>query len=175
MSLPIYLGNNKYQLPKMTQHHSISGLVGKLVAESEVNCSADKYYEMFKQHEGIPPAIPHIYTGVNVIEGHGTTSGCIIQWNYIVESKNEFVHTKITYDDETRTIRYDVLEGQAMEKYKNFSAILIAKPKDNGHGSIVSWTIEYENINEDSPVPFHYLGFFQSIIKDLDSYICGLQ
>ncbi|KAI3968289.1 hypothetical protein MKW92_032348 [Papaver armeniacum] len=77
----------------MTQHHSISGLVGKLVVESEVNCSADKYYEMFKQHEGIPPAIPHIYTGVNVIEGHGTTSGCIIQWNYIVESKNEFVHT----------------------------------------------------------------------------------
>ncbi|KAI3861257.1 hypothetical protein MKW92_025975 [Papaver armeniacum] len=129
----------------MTQHHSISGLVGKLVAESEVNCSADKYYEMFKQHEGIPP-----------------------------KSKNEFVHTKITYDDETRTIRYDVLEGQAMEKYKKFSAILMAKPKDNGHGSIVSWTIEYEKINEDSPVPFHYLGFFQSIIKDLDSYICSL-
>ncbi|XP_026383002.1 major latex protein 15-like [Papaver somniferum] len=116
----------------MTQHLSISGLVGKLVAESEVNCSADKYYEIFKQHEGIPIAIPHIYTGVNVIEGQGTTSGCIIQWNYIVESKNEFVHTKITYDDETRTIRYDVLEGQAMEKYKKFSAILIAKPKDNG-------------------------------------------
>ncbi|KAI3891977.1 hypothetical protein MKX03_001031 [Papaver bracteatum] len=149
----------------MTQHHSVSGLVGKLVAESEVNCSADKYYEMFKQHEGIPPAIPHIYTGVNVIEGDGTTS----------ESKNEFVHTKITYDDETRMIRYDVIEGQAMEKYRKFSAILMAKPKDNGYGSIVSWTIEYEKINEDSPVPFHYLGFFQSIIMGLDSYICSLQ
>ncbi|KAI3955619.1 hypothetical protein MKX01_006931 [Papaver californicum] len=61
----------------MAQHHTISGLVGKLVTESEVNCNADKYYEMFKQHEDVPKAIPHIFTAVKVIEGHGSTSGCV--------------------------------------------------------------------------------------------------
>ncbi|XP_026410154.1 major latex protein 15-like [Papaver somniferum] len=112
----------------MAQHHTISGLVGKLVTESEVNCSADKYYGIFKQHVDIRKAIPHIFTAVKVTEGHGTTSACVKQWDYIVEGKNELVHT-----------------------------------------------IEYEKINKDSPVPVDYLGFFQSAIEDLNSYICASQ
>ncbi|KAI3968288.1 hypothetical protein MKW92_032347 [Papaver armeniacum] len=159
----------------MAHHHTISGLVGKLIAESEVNCNADKYYEMFKEHEYIPTAIPHIYTGVKVIEGHGTTSGCVKQWNYIVEGRHEFVHTKITHDDETRMIHYDIIDGELLKIYKKFDAILRAKPKANGRGSIVSWTIKYEKMDEDSPVPMDYLGFFQSIIEDLNSHICATQ
>ncbi|KAI3912689.1 hypothetical protein MKW98_005675 [Papaver atlanticum] len=159
----------------MAQYHTISGLVGKLVTESEVNCNADKYYEMFKQHEDVPKAIPHIFSAVKVVDGHGTTSGCVKHWDYIqrtkimiqrtkIEGKKEFNHEKTTYDDETRT-----------SLYKKFDPILVVKPKANGHGSIVSWTINYEKINEDSPVPISYLGFFQSSIDDLNSHIVASQ
>ncbi|MCL7035520.1 hypothetical protein MKW94_012250, partial [Papaver nudicaule] len=67
----------------MAQHHTISGLVGKLVIESEVNCDADKYYKIWKHHEDVPDATPHV-SGVKVVEGHGTTSGCVKQWNYVI-------------------------------------------------------------------------------------------
>ncbi|XP_026438278.1 major latex protein 15-like [Papaver somniferum] len=157
----------------MAQHHTISGLVGKLVTESEVNCNADKYYEMFKQHEDVPKAIPHIFSAVKVVDGHGTTSGCVKHWDYIHEGKREFVHEKTTYDDETRTICHSAFRGDVMKAYKKFDPILVVKPKANGHGSIVSWTINYEKINEDSPVPISYLGFFQSSIDDLNSHICA--
>ncbi|KAI3955618.1 hypothetical protein MKX01_006930 [Papaver californicum] len=60
-----------------------------------------------------------------------------------------------------------------MKDYKKFDAILVVKPKANEHGSIVSWTIEYEKINEDSPVPIEYLSVFQSLIQDVNSHLCA--
>ncbi|MCL7051939.1 hypothetical protein MKW94_029964 [Papaver nudicaule] len=154
-------------------HHTISGLVGKLVTESEVNCNADKYYEMFKHHEEVPDAIPHIYTAVKVIEGHGITSGCVKQWDYIHEGKNLHVHEKTTYNDETRTIHHSAIGGDVLKDYKKFDATLVVNPKANGKGSIVSWTIDYVKLNEDTPVPISYLAFFQQNIEDLNTHICA--
>ncbi|KAI3968290.1 hypothetical protein MKW92_032349 [Papaver armeniacum] len=156
----------------MAQHHTISGLVGKLVTESEVNCDADEYYKIWKHHEEVPTASPHV-SDVKVMEGHGTTSGRIKQWNITVAGRNECNVEKTTYNDETRTIRHINIDGDIMKKYKKFDVILVVTPKANGLGSIVSWTIEYEKINEDSPVPIYWLGFLQSLIEDLDSHICS--
>ncbi|XP_026438342.1 major latex protein 15-like [Papaver somniferum] len=156
----------------MAQHHTISGLIGKLVTESEVNCDAEKYYKIIKHHEDVPNATPYV-SDVKVTEGHGTTSGCVKQWNFVVAGRNEYVLEKTTYNDETRTICHSDFEGDLMKKYKKFDAILVVKPKDNGHGSNVRWTIEYEKNNEDSPVPIDYLGFFQSLIDDLNSHLCS--
>ncbi|KAI3935374.1 hypothetical protein MKW98_027194 [Papaver atlanticum] len=158
----------------MAQHHTISGLVGQLVIESEVNCNADSYYKIWKHHEHLPNATPQI-SGVKVTEGNGTTSGCIKQWNYTVEGKIQHILEKTTYNDDTRTICHSHIEGDTMKKYKKFDGILMVKPKANGHGSIVSWTIEYEKINEDSPVPIDYLGLAQSLIEDVNSHICTSQ
>ncbi|KAI3833115.1 hypothetical protein MKX03_021393 [Papaver bracteatum] len=153
----------------MAHQHTISGLVGKLITESEVNCNADKYYQIFKHHEDLPSAIPHMFTSAKAVEGHGTTSGCVKEWGYILEGKPLTVREKTTYTDETRTITHIGIEGGMMNDYKKFEATLVVKPKANGHGSIVSWILDYEKINEDSPVPFDYLAFFQQTIEDLNS------
>nr|MCL7044810.1 hypothetical protein [Papaver nudicaule] len=61
-----------------------------------------------------------------------------------------------------------------MKDYKKFDATLVVNPKaNNGHGSIVSWTIEYEKLNDDSPVPIDYLGFFHLNIEDVNSHLCA--
>ncbi|XP_026459460.1 major latex protein 15-like [Papaver somniferum] len=159
----------------MAQHHTISGLVGKLVTESEVNCDANEYYKIGKHHEEVPTASPHV-SDVKVIEGHGTTSGRIKQWNITVAAgRNECNVEKTTYNDETRTICHINIDGDIMKKHKKFDVILVVTPKANGLGSIVTWTIEYEKINEGSPVPIYWLGFLQSLIEDLDSHICTSQ
>ncbi|KAI3889776.1 hypothetical protein MKW92_001343 [Papaver armeniacum] len=157
----------------MAHHHTVSGLVGKLVTELEVNCNADKYYAISKHHEDIPNAIPSICAGVKVIEGHGLTSGCVKQWDYIHEGKVRYVHEKTTYNDETRTIFHSSIGGDVLKDYKKFDATLVVNPKANGHGSIVSWTIEYEKNNEDTPVPIDYLGLFHLKIEDMNTYLCA--
>ncbi|KAI3899994.1 hypothetical protein MKW98_000894 [Papaver atlanticum] len=157
----------------MAHQHTISGLVGKLVTGSEVNCNADKYYKFFKHHEEVQKEVPHLYTSVKVIEGHGITSGCIKEWGYVHEGNELIVKEKTTYNDETRTISHLVVGGDLAEAYKKFDATLVVNPKPSGHGSIVSWTVDYEKINEDSPVPIPYLAFFQQVIEDLNSHLCA--
>ncbi|KAI3901117.1 hypothetical protein MKW92_042938 [Papaver armeniacum] len=157
----------------MAHSHGVSGLVGKLITESEVNCNAYKYYKIFKHHEDVPKAVPHLYTSVNVLEGHGITSGCVKEWGYEHEGKSLIVKEKTTYDDETMTIRHMAVGGDLMNDYKKFHATLVVNPKDNGHGSIVKWTIDYEKLNEDSPVPIPYLRFFNQLTKDLNSHLCA--
>nr|Q06394.1 RecName: Full=Major latex protein 146; Short=MLP 146 [Papaver somniferum]AAA19244.1 major latex protein [Papaver somniferum] len=157
----------------MAHTHCISGLVGKLVMESEVNCNADKYYKLYKHHEDLPSVIPHIYTSVKAVEGHGTTSGCVKEWGYILEGKPLSCKEKTTYNDETRTIHHMVVAGDLMNDYKKFDATLVVNPKSNGHGCIVKWTIDYEKMNEDSPVPFGYLACYQQITEDLSSHLCA--
>ncbi|KAI3833096.1 hypothetical protein MKX03_021374 [Papaver bracteatum] len=144
----------------MVHHHTISGLVGKLVTELE-------------HHEDIPDAITHIYTSVKVVEGHGITSGCVKEWGYLHEGKELVVKETTTYTEETRTIHHSVVGGDLSNDYKKFDATLVVNPNPSGHGSIVSWTIDYEKINEDSPVPIPYLALFHQIIEDLNSHLCA--
>ncbi|KAI3952489.1 hypothetical protein MKW92_009116 [Papaver armeniacum] len=157
----------------MAHHHTISGLVGRLVTESEVHCNADKYYKIFKHHEDVPKAVPHLYTSVKVVEGHGITSGCVKEWGYEHDGKELCVKESTTYNDEARTICHSVIEGDLMNVYKRFNGTLMVKVRPIGYGSIVSWTVDYELINKDSPVPFQYVTLFSRVIEGLDSYLCA--
>ncbi|KAI3842376.1 hypothetical protein MKX03_000998 [Papaver bracteatum] len=159
-------------------HHTISGLVGKLITESEVNCEAHKYYEIFKHHEDVPNAVPHQYTVVKLIEGHGITSGqgCQRVPDYPeptrIRGKTLVVKETTTYDDEAMTIHHSAVGGDVLNDYKKFDATLSVKPKANGKGCTARWTIDYVKLNEDSPVPISYLAFFQQNIEDLNTHLC---
>ncbi|KAI3949993.1 hypothetical protein MKW92_017105 [Papaver armeniacum] len=154
-------------------HHGISGLVGKLVTQLEVNCDADKYYKIWKHQEDVPKAIPHLYTGVKVINGEATRSGCTKEWNFIIEGKEVTAVEETTHDDETRTLIHRVIEGDLMNDYKKFHLICETKPKPDGHGSIVTVSLAYEKMSEDTPTPFDHLKFFHQNIVDMNSHLCA--
>ncbi|KAI3952493.1 hypothetical protein MKW92_009120 [Papaver armeniacum] len=111
----------------MANDHTTSGLIGKLVTELEVNYNADKYYQIFKNHEEVPRAIPHIFRSMKVLEGHGKTSGCIKEWCYIHEGKTLILKECTTYNDETRMICHSVVGGDIADHYKMFNATLLVK------------------------------------------------
>ncbi|KAI3969130.1 hypothetical protein MKW92_024231 [Papaver armeniacum] len=136
-------------------HHGVSGLVGKLVTQLEVNCDADIFYKIVKHHEEVPNVIPHFFTGVQVTKGDGLVSGCIKEWNYILG------------------LTHHIIEGDLMKDYKKFDVIVKATPKPNGHGSVVTYSILYEKINGDSPAPFDYLKFYHQNILDMSAHICA--
>ncbi|KAI3924881.1 hypothetical protein MKW98_031132 [Papaver atlanticum] len=150
-------------------HHGVSGLVGKLVTELEVNCDADKYYKMWKHHEEVPQAVSHLFTGVKVIQGDGLLSGCIKEWDYIFEGNAMSAKEETTHDDGARNLHHRLFEGELMKDYKKFDSIIEVNPKPNGHGCIVTWSIVYEKMKEDSPVPFGYLAFFHKNIVSCDA------
>ncbi|KAI3847511.1 hypothetical protein MKW92_001453 [Papaver armeniacum] len=151
----------------MAHSYANSILAGKLTTESHVDCDAYWFYKVYKEHVDVPKAIPHIFRYVKVVDGDGTTSGCVKEWGY------HCVKESTTYNDEARTICHSVIEGDLMNVYKRFNGTLMVKVRPIGYGSIVSWTVDYELINKDSPVPFQYVTLFSRVIEGLDSYLCA--
>ncbi|KAI3952494.1 hypothetical protein MKW92_009121 [Papaver armeniacum] len=101
----------------------------------EVNCNADNYYQIFKQHEDVPKAIPHLFTSMKVLEGNGLTSGCIKEWHYLHEGKALKFKENTTYNDEERTICHTVIGGDLLNDYKKFNATLLVKVTPMDHGT----------------------------------------
>ncbi|KAI3870863.1 hypothetical protein MKX03_006526 [Papaver bracteatum] len=129
-------------------HHSVSGLVGKLIIELEVSCDADKYYKIYKHAEDAQKAVPHLCTGVKFIKGDASRSGCIKEWNYILEGKSISAIEETTHNDETRTLHHRVIEGDLMKDYKKFDSIIEVNPNPNGNGSLRTSTITYLLLNK---------------------------
>lgn len=71
-------------------------------------------------------------------------------------------------DDEKRLIVLKVLEGELMEEYKNF--VITSHVETKGEIDLVSWSLEYEMINEDVGHPLQLLSYFIRITKDLESH-----
>ncbi|OVA04082.1 Bet v I domain [Macleaya cordata] len=62
-----------------------SANIEKLEVEVEVQCSADKFYRMFKHDvKEIPKHLPHIIEHVEVLEGDGVNAGTVKLWKYIL-------------------------------------------------------------------------------------------
>ncbi|MCL7045458.1 hypothetical protein MKW94_025234 [Papaver nudicaule] len=154
-------------------HHGTSSLVGKLVTELEVHCDPEKYYNIYKHHQEVPKAIPHLFTGCELLKGDGISSGSVKKWDFIIDGKPMSATLEATHTDETRTVHHRLFDGDLMKDYKKFDSILQADPNPKGKGSIVSWSFVYEKRNEDSPAPFAYLPFVHQAIEDMSKYLCA--
>ncbi|XP_026442830.1 major latex protein 146-like [Papaver somniferum] len=153
-------------------HHCISGPAGKLAIGLEVSCDADRYYKIYKYAEDAQKAVPQHYASTKVIDGDANCPGCIKEWNFIHDAKTINTVSETTHNDETRTLHHSIFEGDLMKDYKKFDLIIEVNPKPIGKGCVVTWTIEYEKMNKDSPAPFAYLPFCNQVIIDMNKYLC---
>ncbi|XP_021734820.1 MLP-like protein 31 [Chenopodium quinoa] len=102
--------------------------------------------------------------------------GAVITWNYVIDEVGEraIVKTKIEeLNDENRCVRYSHLGGKIVEKY--YKETLISKiqltPKDEG--CTVTWSFEYEKMNENVPEPDIYANYLLGVAKDIGASLCN--
>lgn len=76
-------------------------------------------------------------------------------------------------DEEKKSITFKVIEGDLMEIYKRFKVILHVET--SGNTDLVTWTIEYEKMNEDIEEPFTSLQLLVNTAKDIDSHYCRVK
>ncbi|KAI3882512.1 hypothetical protein MKW92_033509 [Papaver armeniacum] len=148
----------------------------KLGFETEVKCSADKYFGMYSHNvTQLPRFVPNIFKSVEVIEGDATRVGSIRLWKYVMEGKEMAAKDRLTaFDKEKKSITYEMLEGEIMNYYKALSAKLDVIPKQcaAGNGSLVKWSLEFEKVNDDIPNPTACIDLLRCITKELSSQLC---
>ncbi|XP_059658354.1 MLP-like protein 34 [Cornus florida] len=61
------------------------------------------------------------------------------------------------------------VEGHVLEQYKNYTVNLHVYEK--GESAIAKFTIHYERLSEDVPVPQKYIEFLVNVAKDVDAHL----
>ncbi|KAI3915016.1 hypothetical protein MKW98_020563 [Papaver atlanticum] len=149
--------------------------IHKLGFETEIKCSADKYFGLFSYNiTQLSKLFPNIYKSIEVIRGDGTSVGSTRLWKFFKEGKEMAVKNRVTaFDKEKRSITVEVFEGEIMNYYKTSSAKLDVVPKQYaaGNGSLVKWSLEFEKVNDDIPNPTAYLDALRVTTKEVSSWV----
>ncbi|EYU31819.1 hypothetical protein MIMGU_mgv1a021736mg, partial [Erythranthe guttata] len=102
-------------------------------------------------------------------DGEWGTVGSIIYFNYTHDGKERVAKEIIEAIDEVnKSVTFKVIEGDLMELYKTFK--LIVHVDTSGEDNLVTWTLEYEKLNEDVPDPHTLMEFCLKVTKDIESH-----
>ncbi|CAA3014382.1 kirola-like [Olea europaea subsp. europaea] len=146
------------------------GLKGKLTAQIEIRAGGDVFHELFryKPHQ-IPNMSPTTIQRCDLHQGEWGTVGSVIFWNYTHEGKQKVAKEVIeAIDIEKRSVTFKIIEGDLMELYKAFKASFHVET--NGDVDLVTWTFEYEKLNDDIEDPLSLLGVSIKLTKDIESH-----
>ncbi|KAI6686052.1 hypothetical protein NL676_031965 [Syzygium grande] len=147
------------------------GLEGKLEIEVEIQSSADEFYNVWRNQVYHLPNASDAVQNVQLHEGEWHSEDAVKLWNYTLEGKALTAKEKVEVDDANKVLTFNVIEGDLMEEFKTFKAIVKMTAKSDGRGSLVKWTLDYEKLNEDVADPNAYIDLDAKLTKDTDAYL----
>ncbi|XP_059655382.1 kirola-like [Cornus florida] len=144
-------------------------LTGKLVTQTEIKSDGDLFHDMFRKPHRIYNICPDKVKAVDLHEGDWGTVGSVISWKYVHDGKEKTAKEIIeAVDDEKKSVTFKVIEGDLTELYKSF--IFIVHVDAMGESNLVTWTLEYEKLNENVPDPTTIMDFLVIMTKDIETY-----
>ncbi|KAL8464717.1 hypothetical protein ACS0TY_034285 [Phlomoides rotata] len=146
------------------------GLNGKLIAAIEFKAGGDLFHELVRyKPQHISTASPDKVQGCDLHEGDFGHVGTVICWRYTHDGKEKTAKQVIeSIDEEKKSIEFKMLEGDLMELYKTFVITIHIEMKDNI--DLVTWSLEYEMLDEDVEHPVSLLSFFINLTKDIETH-----
>ncbi|XP_074306663.1 MLP-like protein 43 [Silene latifolia] len=138
----------------------------KIEEKIELNCSADKIFEMLRAKQ---PDIPELCSdkipSIEVHQGDWVSVGSTRKWDLNMDRIDAI-------DEENKVITRSVIDGEMMSHYKSLTAHVQAIPKGNDNKScFIIASFEYEKIHEDAPEPKEFLNFGLGVLKDLGHHL----
>ncbi|CAA0840794.1 MLP-like protein 28 [Striga hermonthica] len=149
------------------------GLTGKLIAAIEFEAGGDVFHQLFRHTpHHVSTASPDKVQGCDLIEGDFGHVGSIICWRYTHDGKEKTAKQLIkSIDEEKKLMEFKMLEGDLMEEYKDF--IITIHVETKGHIDLVTWTLEYEMLDENVEHPISLLAYFIALTKDIETHHVG--
>ncbi|KAI3516634.1 hypothetical protein L1887_15557 [Cichorium endivia] len=148
------------------------GLSGKKVAQVDIKCNVDVFLGLLRYRpNNLSKIAPDHVMGCELQEGEWGAIGSIVIWNYKIDGKSLFSKLVLeAADEKNKSITYTPVEGDAMlQIYKSLKAHLLVS--ENGENNSVTWTLEYEKINEHVPDPDALLDLADKITKVIESHL----
>ncbi|KAI5654234.1 hypothetical protein M9H77_31421 [Catharanthus roseus] len=152
--------------------------MASIEVDIELKTSADKVWSSIKDYVVLfPKVFPDIYRSVEVLEGDGKSAGSLRKVTYhpTGEGMTQAAMTMFRVefvDEENKVICVKMVDGDVLKQYKKFVDKMAVRAKEGGEdGSVVTYTIEYEKISEDTPDPLHIKDYSIDLFHKLDAYL----
>lgn len=71
-------------------------------------------------------------------------------------------------DEEDKSVTFKVIEGDLLESFKIF--VLTIHVDTSGEDNLVTWSIDYEKVDESVKDPTEYLDVVLRITKDIEAH-----
>ncbi|KAM7463432.1 hypothetical protein LguiA_031553 [Lonicera macranthoides] len=145
-------------------------LTGNLVGQTEIKSDGDVFHELFrdKPHQISTIAPTHIQ-GCDVHEGEFGKVGSVLFWNYFHDGKKKVAKEVIeAIDEEKKSVTFNVIEGDLKQLYKTMK--ITVHVDTNGENNLVTWTFDYEKLNETVPDPKTLMDFCLDITKAIETH-----
>ncbi|MCD7446140.1 hypothetical protein HAX54_041525 [Datura stramonium] len=142
-------------------------LKGKLIGSVEVKCGGHSVHDVFhtKTHH-IRNISPRLINHFEIHEGEVGKIGVVVSLKYIEDGKEKFDKVMIKdINPQNKSITWKVIEGDTLKLYNFFT--IITSSEDQW----ITIIFEYEKKAEDISEPLSFLGYFLSVIKDIESHL----
>ncbi|CAL0323138.1 unnamed protein product [Lupinus luteus] len=146
-------------------------LTGKISTEIPIQAPPSKWFNLFaKQLHDVQHHAERVHQ-TKLHEGedwhHNDT---IKHWTYEIDGKVVACKEKIvSYDEEKKTIKYALFDGDFTPYYKDFTLIFRVIEKEDG-SAFVNFAIEYEKKDDSVPEPPHgYAEYLAKFSRDIDA------
>ncbi|XP_059592220.1 MLP-like protein 34 [Vitis vinifera] len=149
----------------------IMAQIAKMEVQAEIKSPASKFHEVCSRKVYlVPKACPEKIKSIEVVEGDWKTVGSVQLWTYFIGGNTEEAKLVVErVDEENKTVTMNVVEGDIVKYFKIFKCTIQVTVKDKG--SLVTWSVEYEKLNESGPAPDAYLNFAMGIVENVDAYL----
>ncbi|KAG8382751.1 hypothetical protein BUALT_Bualt05G0109900 [Buddleja alternifolia] len=146
------------------------GLKGKLTVEKEIKCHGDVFPDLFRHNpHHLANIIPNHIQSCDLLEGEFGDLGSVSLWKYTDEGKEKYIKTVIeAIDEEKKLVKFKAAEGDVLQIYKEYTTTIHVDI--NGDDHLVTWTIAYEKLREDSPDPISLLNLAINMTKEIEAH-----
>ncbi|KZV50666.1 MLP-like protein 423 [Dorcoceras hygrometricum] len=146
-------------------------MASKFAVEVELKSNPQKVWERINDYTNFfPKAFPQVFESVVALKGDGNSPGSVRLIKYGPEVPLKTITEKIELvDEENKKMSYSVIDGDILKLYTVFKATMEASSK--GDGTLVTYSGEYERLNEQVPHPDNVTGFILNALLALDAYL----
>ncbi|KAG8382753.1 hypothetical protein BUALT_Bualt05G0110100 [Buddleja alternifolia] len=146
------------------------GLKGKLTVEKEIKCHGDVFHDLFrhKPHH-LANITPDHIKSCDLHEGEFGAVGSVTLWKYTDEGKEKYRKAVLeAIDEEKKLLKFKAVDGDVLQIYQKYTTTIHVD--SNGDDHLVTWTIAYEKLSEDSPDPVSHLNLAINLTKEIEAH-----
>ncbi|KAL1532787.1 kirola-like [Salvia divinorum] len=149
--------------------------MGKLVSQRNIKWEGD-LFNLFLFPYQFAQVAPQTVHSCDILAGSWGTVGSTILWTYNVGgAKNVAKEIVEAIDKKKKSIAYKVIEGDPLKFYSEFK-IICEVHESSGHDNLVTYTLEYEKRNVESPEPTGFMDLLlHQFSKEVDDCSHRLQ